>query len=102
MHADFQEAALADLMAALTEEKFVPYLTAVGGSGLGILSPYTPPNLGHASTVVLPGQVTPPQTPGMAQVDVGVGDGLLRLAFEKQGLAALAQWADGLGRWLYV
>ncbi|KAJ6570174.1 Cys/Met metabolism PLP-dependent enzyme-domain-containing protein [Mycena vulgaris] len=101
---DVQEAALTALMAELTQEKFVPYLTSVGGSGLGILSPYTPPNLGAASAVavVLPGQVTPPETPGAAPLDAGVGDPLLRLAFEKQGLPALAQWADNLGRWLYV
>ncbi|KAJ7678501.1 Cys/Met metabolism PLP-dependent enzyme-domain-containing protein [Mycena rosella] len=98
---DFQDSALDSLMAALTQEKFVPYLTSVGGSGMGILSPYTPPNLGHASaTVVPPDQVTPPQTPGVEPADEPLGD--LRLAFEKQGGPQLAQWADALGRWLYV
>ncbi|KAJ6577390.1 Cys/Met metabolism PLP-dependent enzyme-domain-containing protein [Mycena capillaripes] len=98
---DFQEAALDKLIAELTNEKFVPYLTSVGGSGLGILSPYTPPNLAQSQhTVVPPGQVTPPETPGLGPTPAG--DPLLRLAFEKQGIPDLPQWADGLGRWLYV
>ncbi|KAJ7454764.1 cystathionine beta-lyase [Mycena latifolia] len=99
---DFQETALDGLMTALTQEKFVPYLTSVGGSGLGILSPYTPVTLGHgASTVVPPEQVTPPQTPDLSAADAP-GDPSVRLAFEKQDVLQLAQWADGLGRWLYV
>lgn len=79
----------------------MPYLTSVGGSGLGVLSPYTPPNLTQPSSVVLPGQVTPPETPGLTHPDAG-GDPLLRLAFEKQNIPGLPQWAEGLGRWLYV
>jgi hypothetical protein len=97
---DFQQDALDKLIGELVNEKFVPYLTSVGGSGLGILSPYTPPNLGQSHTAVVPsGQVTPPETPGLGPT---AGDPLLRLAFEKQGIPDLAQWADGLGRWLYV
>ncbi|KAJ7116398.1 cystathionine beta-lyase [Mycena epipterygia] len=100
---DFQQEALDKLIAELAQEKFVPYLTSVGGSGLGILSPYTPPNLAQSQTaaVDLPGQVTPPQTPGVA-TQPEAGDPLLRLAFEKQRVSSLAQWADELGRWLYV
>ncbi|KAJ7510400.1 cystathionine beta-lyase [Mycena galericulata] len=98
---DFQSAALDDLMAQLTQEGFVPYFTSLGGSGLGILSPYTPPNLTQSSAVVLPGQVTPPETPRLTQADIG-GDPLLRLAFEKREPTSLSQWADSLGRWLYV
>ncbi|KAJ7914934.1 Cys/Met metabolism PLP-dependent enzyme-domain-containing protein [Mycena leptocephala] len=98
---DFQQDALDKLIGELVNEKFVPYLTSVGGSGLGILSPYTPPNLGQSHTAVVPsGQVTPPETPGLGPTLAG--DPLLRLAFEKQGIPDLAQWADGLGRWLYV
>ncbi|KAJ6466612.1 cystathionine beta-lyase [Mycena vitilis] len=98
---DFQEAALDKLITELEHEKFVPYLTSVGGSGLGILTPYTPPNLGESHPVVAPGQVTPPETPGLRPA-AEAGDGLLRLAFEKQDVPDLAQWAEGLGRWLYV
>ncbi|KAJ7352433.1 Cys/Met metabolism PLP-dependent enzyme-domain-containing protein [Mycena albidolilacea] len=96
---DFAVEVLDKLIAELVHENFVPYLTSVGGSGLGILSPYTPPNLAQLSHTVVPsGQVTPPETPGFA----GAGDPLLRLAFEKQTTPDLVQWADGLGRWLYV
>ncbi|KAJ7039593.1 Cys/Met metabolism PLP-dependent enzyme-domain-containing protein [Mycena alexandri] len=99
---DFEEGALDKLLAELVNEKFVPYLTSVGGSGLGILSPYTPPNLAQPQpqTAVPSGQVTPPETPGLVQIDAA--DPLLRLAFEKQGLSDLTQWANGLGRWMYV
>ncbi|KAF8146972.1 GHMP kinase [Mycena galopus ATCC 62051] len=99
---DFEAEMLDKLIAELEHETFVPYVTSVGGSGLGILSPYTPPNLGQASHSVIPsGQVTPPETPGLAP-HVDAGDPLLRLAFEKQTSPELPQWADGLGHWLYV
>ncbi|KAJ7086102.1 Cys/Met metabolism PLP-dependent enzyme-domain-containing protein [Mycena belliarum] len=98
---NFRDTALNDLMIALRGEKFVPYLTSVGGSGLGVLSPYAPPNLGPAHDNGVPGQVTPPQTPNMTP-RASMGDPALRLAFEKQSGAQLAQWADRLGRWLYV
>lgn len=41
---DMDESLLKDLMSRLSEDGFVPYLTSVGGSGLGILSPYDPKN----------------------------------------------------------
>ncbi|KAJ7056569.1 Cys/Met metabolism PLP-dependent enzyme-domain-containing protein [Mycena amicta] len=83
-------------------KQFVPYPAAVGGSGLGILSPYTPPNLTQSEATVPADQVTPPETPGLRSLDVGNGDPLLRIAFEKQSIDSLSKWADGLGRWLYV
>ncbi|KAF8213792.1 hypothetical protein K438DRAFT_1957137 [Mycena galopus ATCC 62051] len=78
---DFEAETLDKLIAELEHETFVPYVTSVGGSGLE--------------------QVTPPKTPGLAP-HVDAGDSLLRLAFEKQTSLELSQWADGLGRWLYV
>ncbi|KAF7332040.1 Cystathionine beta-lyase [Mycena kentingensis (nom. inval.)] len=100
---DFQEESLDRLKGQLIDSKFVPYPAAVGGSGLGILSPYTPPNITQASTSAdMPtGQVTPPETPGTTLLG-SVGDPLLRVAFEQQRLESLSKWADGLGRWLYV
>ncbi|KAF8132163.1 GHMP kinase, partial [Mycena galopus ATCC 62051] len=54
---DFEAETLDKLIAELEHETFVPYVTSVGGSGLGILSPYTPPNLGQAShSVILQGK----------------------------------------------
>ncbi|KAF7375185.1 Cystathionine beta-lyase [Mycena sanguinolenta] len=98
---DFPAEALDKLIAELVHEEFVPYITSVGGSGLGILSPYMPPNLAQSQTAAPSGQVTPPETPGL-DLHPNAGDPLLRLAFEKQTGSELSQWADGLGRWLYV
>ncbi|KAJ7242803.1 cystathionine beta-lyase [Mycena haematopus] len=96
---EFPAETLDKLIAELVHEKFVPYVTSVGGSGLGILSPYTPPDLAHSRAVVRSGQVTPPETPGLGpQTDTDC----LRLAFEQQTSSDLSQWADSLGRWLYV
>ncbi|KAK7032850.1 cystathionine beta-lyase [Favolaschia claudopus] len=96
---DFQQDTLDKLLADLVRENFVPYPTSVGGSGLGILSPYTPPNLKQEPQpqVTAPGQVTPPETPG-----ADAGDQQLRLSFEKQSMTNLARWAQDLGRWVYV
>ncbi|KAF7317004.1 Cystathionine beta-lyase [Mycena chlorophos] len=101
---DFDASSLESLMQQLINQTFVPYPAAIGGSGLGILSPYSPPQLAQAQaqTAAPSGQVTPPQTPGLASVDSGHADPLLRIAFEKQNIDSLAKWADGLGRWLYV
>ncbi|KAJ7650706.1 Cys/Met metabolism PLP-dependent enzyme-domain-containing protein [Roridomyces roridus] len=95
---DFQASSMDSLLADLTKEGFVPYLTSVGGSGLGVLSPYSAPNL-IQMTVVNPGEVTPPpEAAGQSAADVAT----LRLAFEKQDVPVLSQWAESLGRWLYV
>jgi hypothetical protein len=72
--ADVDNATLSMLTAALSELGFVPYLTAVGGSGLGVL----PPSRAH---------------PGAAES----AD-----AFTKSSAPALAEWAEARGRWLYV
>ncbi|KAJ3738496.1 pyridoxal phosphate-dependent transferase [Lentinula detonsa] len=57
---DFSEALMKDLLSELVECDFDPYLTSVGGGGMGILSPY-PEHSNTSSKVLLPGQVTPPE-----------------------------------------
>lgn len=110
--AEFSEEQLQDLITALIREEFQPYLTSVGGSGLGILSPYAV----HRTPGVPPapqalGQVTPPDTPTPHEQIVGGAaapgaDDLARDPLRAPFLAApgaeLAQWAGALGRWLYV
>jgi len=72
-------------MGALSSDAFVPYLTSVGGSGLGILSPYNPPQQ----------LATPPEgTDGTTK--------LLDDFFVGKTKAELAAWADSLGRWLFI
>ncbi|KAJ7593439.1 Cys/Met metabolism PLP-dependent enzyme-domain-containing protein [Mycena floridula] len=93
---DFQETVLKDLVKDLAVEKFETYLTSVGGSGLGILSPYPQ----HRNDG--PGQVTPPETPDVEAESLPSASQTLRPAFEKKTVENLAEWADGLGRWLYV
>lgn len=99
------DALLESLMTELTELSYEPYLTSVGGSGLGVLSPYD-----HHRTAPLPrrgeapGQVTPPQTP-TPRDDLGISHeepATLRPAFEIGSTTNLKEWAENLGRWLYV
>ncbi|TFK40243.1 cystathionine beta-lyase [Crucibulum laeve] len=100
---DFEGEALKDLINDLIRENFVPYLTSVGGSGLGILSPYAE-HRNQAAINRLPrgdlGQATPPETPN----EHGPGDdnALLRPSFEHSTIPELAEWTTSLGRWLYV
>ncbi|KAI0050453.1 cystathionine beta-lyase [Auriscalpium vulgare] len=92
---DVEESLLAELMAALEESGFHPYLTSVGGSGLGILSPYAPDN--HL------GPITPPETPNdVADGPLHVLHESVRVAFEEKGVTELTAWADDKGKWLYV
>ncbi|KAG1747094.1 Cys/Met metabolism PLP-dependent enzyme-domain-containing protein [Suillus paluster] len=88
---NLSESSLRELMAALSTNSFVPYLTSVGGSGLGILSPYNQPQR----------LATPPETPPEGADDAGVVE-LLRDTFAGKATAELSGWADGLGRWLFV
>ncbi|KAF8896211.1 cystathionine beta-lyase [Infundibulicybe gibba] len=107
---DFQEHILQDLTKDLLKDQYEPYLTSVGGSGLGILSPYghhRRPGTNPPRSAVDLGQVTPPGTPSPDRVQSSTaGDGMdlepLRVPFETSRLDDLASWADGLGRWLYV
>jgi hypothetical protein len=110
---DFKAQDLQDLISELIREGFEPYLTSVGGSGLGILSPYWH-HRNRRSLALRPeqdlGQMTPPETPipdeslhpesnkteYMSEFEP------LRPSFERGSSAELTAWADGLGRWLYV
>ncbi|KZW02791.1 cystathionine beta-l [Exidia glandulosa HHB12029] len=69
---------LSDILRA---EGFLPYTAAVGGSGLGVLSPY------------YEGNYTPPDSERTGE---------LRKLFETTEAQELAAWAEGRGRWLFV
>lgn len=112
---DFEPANLQDLMDDLIREKFEPYITSVGGSGLGILSPY--PEQQNRDTVPSSSrtyehvptfeQVTPPETPvpesqEHLSVSSSGGENTLRVPFETIPIDGLAEWANGQGQWLYV
>jgi hypothetical protein len=88
----FSDADLEGLVAKLTGDNFEPYLTSVGGSGLGVLSPYHP--MAHTSSSLLT-----PDEEGHASV---VPQESLRAAFESSTVGELNKWADDRGRWLYV
>jgi hypothetical protein len=81
-----KESVLRALIEALTSSGFQPYLTSVGGSGLGVLSPYDPANYAVASST--PENSDQPPS--------------LREAFEGKRIEELAGWAEQRGRWLYV
>lgn len=97
----------------LIRENYEPYITSVGGSGLGILSPHPEHhNRGafaartHKHTQA-EGQVTPPDTPAPegAQLNDTAATGeaeMLRVSFETSSVEGLTEWANGLGKWLYV
>lgn len=97
---DVPEDKLHDLMNDLRNDGFEPYLTSVGGSGVGILSPYR--------AQVRPKPATPPETPNESEEDeklIGVQPGSgepLRSTFESKLSSDLSHWAEGQGRWLYV
>lgn len=101
-----------DLIKDLIREGFEPYLTSVGGSGLGILSPYAE-HRNRESGTRRPrtdiGQVTPPDTPmpiAQAPLEIVGNSGKdldsLRTSFEKISVSELATWGNELGRWLFV
>ncbi|KAJ8072243.1 cystathionine beta-lyase [Marasmius tenuissimus] len=79
---DFKAEALKDLIAELSAADYDPYMTSVGGSGLGILSPYEE----HRNK--------------QAVVD-GLDD-TIQGAFKVRKTTELTPWANDLGRWLYV
>ncbi|KAG2017833.1 cystathionine beta-lyase [Coprinopsis cinerea AmutBmut pab1-1] len=108
---DFKEEVLNGLIDELIREGFHPYLTSVGGSGLGILSPY-PEHRTRGSDPQPPredvggGQVTPPDTPRAEIVERHTKHGVtfdpLRPTFETAATTDISDWASSLGRWLYV
>ena len=106
---DVNEETLKDLISVLSQKGFEPYLTSVGGSGLGILSPYAhhrvqPPAVRHVPGLL--GQVTPPDTP-LVQEEEGDEKAVnelhpLRPSFVASVKEDLTEWSSSLGRWLYV
>jgi len=111
---DFKETTLQNLTTDLLREGFEPYLTSVGGSGLGILSPYGRQHhrRDHTPPAVIPGQVTPPEMPDVPAQDIASEEihdvypdlvsHSLRSSFETRNDSELASWAEGRGRWLFV
>ena len=96
---DFKESILQDLIAALSNDNFDTYITSVGGSGLGILSPYGQ----HSHPGSAP--VTPPETPNgnlKALEADSTAPEALHTCFETKSVGDLAGWAEGLGRWMFV
>jgi hypothetical protein len=84
---DVKDSVLGALAEELSSSGFRPYLTSVGGSGLGVLSPYDPANHG-LDTSSIPGPLSQQHS--------------LREALEDQGIEELTEWAEQRGRWLYV
>lgn len=83
----------------LRNDGFEPYLTSVGGSGVGVLSPHGGPNGQEPSAYEAP--ATPPETPN-ANESSGLQSSSLRSVFENATASSFASWAEGKGRWLYV
>ena len=81
---DVEDSILGTLTEELISSGFRPYITSVGGSGLGILSPYDPAN--HT----FPTPRTTDQQPSLCE------------ALEAQDVEELTEWAEKRGRWLYV
>lgn len=94
---DFKDETLQELIEALAADNFDPYMTSVGGSGLGILSPYGQRPLPEDALLA-----TPPGTPKEAVVAAGAPPDPLRAPFEKVNIEELGNWTEGLGRWLFV
>ena len=77
-------------------------MTAVGGSGLGILSPYddvvVDSDEGEVAAVL-----SPPMTPDVPREGGGtLAVGSIRARFERVDTEELSAWAAGRGKWLYV
>ncbi|KIL64253.1 hypothetical protein M378DRAFT_106435 [Amanita muscaria Koide BX008] len=99
---DFNNQSLQDLINNLIRKKFEPYLTSVGGSGFGILSPYHARRHLRSATRTVPGGETGPVTPPPESVHPLDGPTDLRTTFETTASEDLATWANDVGRWLYV
>lgn len=111
---DFEAQDLQNLTDGLIHEGFQPYLTSVGGSGLGILSPSdchcNRRTVAARRAFEVPGQITPPETPNPGDeasylLNVNSAAGVLeplRPSFEMSSISELPSWAESLGRWLYV
>lgn len=82
------ETLLQDLIQSLTNDGFQPYLTAVGGSGLGVLLPSSP-HLASAIDVKAPGAGEGSHVP-------------LRKAFQECDATRLEVWAEQTGEWIFT
>lgn len=97
---DFEQTSLSALISLLEVDGYGTYLTSVGGSGLGILSPYNRDPESHLDD----GPVTPPETPALGG-SAEDGFGLYkshRAVFESTSSAEVVDWMESRGRWLYV
>ncbi|KAL4252293.1 GHMP kinase family protein [Abortiporus biennis] len=102
---EFQPTSLKSLISSLESEQYQPYLTAVGGSGLGILSPHDYHrqqfNLKHSHHDH--GEpITPPETPSLEEERSEKELEALRADFGSLDDEKFIQWAEGIGRWLFV
>lgn len=85
------------MIGELGEDGFVVYTTSVGGSGLGILSPYD-----HKTSHSNASPETPPDTPsGSVDGETEISE-VFGAAFRAQTVSELPRWAHGRGRWLFV
>ena len=108
---DIEAPDLKNLKDELIRKGFQPYLTSVGGSGLGILSPYDY-HSNHRNIsgqrAARAGQITPPETPNTGdessiRLNVGNAAGILESLRPSFGsIPELSSWAESLGHWLYV
>ncbi|KAI9000507.1 cystathionine beta-lyase [Trametes punicea] len=96
---DFAEDALHSLISTLEAQGYRPYVTAVGGSGLGILSPYDPIAVDPEDDGSPP--LSPPMTPQPNRVEEPLRPSIRR-RFESLDISELSAWASGRGKWLYV
>ncbi|KAH7884666.1 Cys/Met metabolism PLP-dependent enzyme-domain-containing protein [Phlebopus sp. FC_14] len=100
---DFSSSLLASLVDSLKAQGFVPYLTEVGGPGLGILSIVSRPPVTDG---LVTAPATPPETPHPASEGTQLGDGtegeVLEAIFSKKSKTELGPWVEGLGSWAYV
>lgn len=95
---DFSDEALQQLITALEEDGYRAYVTAVGGSGLGILSPYDPIAVDPQDDV--PPPLSPPMTPSPEEAEEPRPS--IRRRFEGVNVGELSKWALNRGKWLYV
>ncbi|PSR88981.1 hypothetical protein PHLCEN_2v4943 [Hermanssonia centrifuga] len=98
---EFPTAKLRALNEDLRSEDFEPYLTSVGGSGLGILSPYNHESHAHAQPDLYKGPISPPPTPAEFS-EAGSSAKRVREQFTDATIDELSQWAETQGRWLFV
>lgn len=97
---DFEASTLQGLVSALESSNFKSYLTSVGGSGLGILSPYR----AHRQTQPARGRdaLGVPDSAIDDAEETLVANDSFKEEFKKVDTIEFSQWAEGRGRWLYV